>query len=513
MSRNNWIKAIVTIIVLAIIAILAYMRFYPSEEWGVGDLKPSERTYYSNHISDIVETWLATRKDADNYIEAGGLMKESYTTLLVIDTAANAIWIEDDGQIQQDWHTELPANMKWTLYRSTPTGSTELPGRTRLKIRGYYSEYHDGEQFDLVGTGRGWAQLGYSFTAVKKNSYGSYSRPFVPKPYRAGSKRTEKSYSSLVVTGSEYRRYLTSMPPPDPNYSVTQSLLDRNKARFRKVEKRLFRQIGRSVANEGFAVRHISIEPGPDYTAAQANVGIIRRGLVHTYLRGKYCGGIYVRIDRVGNDTWYTRNCTHPRSINRKTPADFNLEFLAHPTGKIPRSKRKALIKKGRALQGSATAAARSYLATLPNETTVELVGICEYPTLGKLWWGPDGVSLERAPCFNASESDASDDSTKKYQFAWRISSAKPRGYKAIITSVQGSFGSYNTLARYVIDRYGNRTFGDLRTETRAFETSRKSTTLSVTIEVADAQSHRIEFENISLVPNQNPGFRIQLQN
>jgi len=511
MSRNNWIKAIVTIIVLVIIAILAYMRFYPSEEWGVGDLKPSERTYYSNRVNRILNAWLTTRKDRANYDEPGGRMKEDYTTILAIDTTRNVIWIEEDEQVRPEYRTELPGKMKWTLYRATPESITELPGRTCLKMRGHYMGLHDPERFHLVGSGRGWAQLEYSFTASGKNSYGSYSRPFVPKPYHAGSKRTEKSYSSLVVAGDEYRRYLTSMPPPDPNYSVAQSPLDRNKANFRKVEKRLYRQIGKSVANEGFIVRHISIEPGPDYTAAQANVGIIRRGLIRTYLRGRYCGGVYVRIDRVGNDTWYARNCTDPRSINRKIPADFNLEFLAHPTGKIPRSKRKTLIKKGREIQGSG--ALSKYLATLPNGATVELVGVCEYPTLGKLWWGPDGVALERAPCFNSSESDVSDHGKKKYQFAWRISSAKPGGYKAIITSVQGFFGSYNTLARYVIDRYGNRTFGDLRTETRAFEKSRKSTTLSVTIEVADAQLHRIEFENISLIPNQNPGFRIQLQN
>ena len=508
MSKNNWIKAIVTIIVLVIIAILAYMRFYPSEEWGVGDLSPPERTYYSNHISDIVETWLATRKDADHYIEAGGLMKESYTTLLAIDTAANAIWIEDDGQIQQDWHTELPANMKWTLYRSTPTGSTELPGRTRVKIRGYYSEYHDGEQFDLVGTGRGWAQLGYSFTAVKKNSYGSYSRPFVPKPYLAGSQRTEKSYSSLVVSGSEYRRYLTSMPPPDPNYSVTQSPLERNKARFRKVEKRLYRQIGKSVTNKGFAVRHISIEPGPDYTAAQVNVGIIRKGMVHTYLRGRYCGGIYVQIDHVGNDTWYARNCTHPRSINRRIPADFNLEFLACPTGKIPRSKRKTLVKKGREIQGPASPS--KYVAVLSGGVTVEFLGLCEHPAVGKKWWGPDGAALERAAYFTPQVYDVVDEDTKLYNIAWMI--RRPKSARASVMDIHLD-GARSSYSGKILDRYGNKMTRDFRAETRAFEKSRKATTLEATIKLADGKSHRIKFENISLIPNQDPGFKIQLQN
>jgi hypothetical protein len=47
MSKKNWIKAIVTIIALVIIAILVYMRFYPSQQWGAGDLNQAEKSYSS----------------------------------------------------------------------------------------------------------------------------------------------------------------------------------------------------------------------------------------------------------------------------------------------------------------------------------------------------------------------------------------------------------------------------------------------------------------------------------
>jgi len=508
MNKNNWIKLIVTLIVLVIIAILAYMRFWPSEEWGVGDLKPSERTYYSNRVNRILDAWLTTRKDRANYDEQGGRMKEDYTTILAIDTTQNVIWIEEDGQVLPEYRTELPGKMKWMLYRATPDGITELPGQTRLKMRGHYMGLHDPERFHLVGSGGGWAQLEYSFTASGKNAYGSYSSPFVPKPYHAGSKRTGKSYPSLVVSGSEYRRYLTSMPPPDPNYSAAQSPLDRNKASFRKVEKRLYRQIGKSVTNEGFIVRHISIEPGPDYTAAQANVGIIRKGLVRTYLRGKYCGGIYVQIDRVGNDTWYARNCTHPRSLNRKTPADFNLEFLVHPTGKIQRSKRKALIKKGREIQGPVVPS--KYVAVLSGGVTVEFLGLCEHPDVGGKWWGPDGAPLKRAAYFTPEVYDLVDEDTKLYNIAWIIKRSRPRRPRVTDIRLEGARSSYSGK---ILDSYGNKMTVGFMAETRAFEKSRKSTTLEVTIRLTDAQSHRIKFENISLIPNQDPGFKIQLQN
>ena len=36
MSKRSWIKLIVTITVLAIIALLVYTRFYPGGQWGLG---------------------------------------------------------------------------------------------------------------------------------------------------------------------------------------------------------------------------------------------------------------------------------------------------------------------------------------------------------------------------------------------------------------------------------------------------------------------------------------------
>jgi len=36
------------------------------------------------------------------------------------------------------------------------------------------------------------------------------------------------------------------------------------------------------------------------------------------------------------------------------------------------------------------------FIATLPNGLTVELVGLCEYPSDGKQWWRPDGTLMNR---------------------------------------------------------------------------------------------------------------------
>ena len=38
-----------------------------------------------------------------------------------------------------------------------------------------------------------------------------------------------------------------------------------------------------------------------------------------------------------------------------------------------------------------------SFTATLPNGVTVELLGVCEYPSEGKQWWKPDGTYLDNS--------------------------------------------------------------------------------------------------------------------
>jgi len=67
MKKRNWIKLIVTVIVLAIIALLIYMRRRPSGSWGTGKLDSSERSYYSNRIRNVIEKWLQSRSDTENY--------------------------------------------------------------------------------------------------------------------------------------------------------------------------------------------------------------------------------------------------------------------------------------------------------------------------------------------------------------------------------------------------------------------------------------------------------------
>ena len=45
----------------------------------------------------------------------------------------------------------------------------------------------------------------------------------------------------------------------------------------------------------------------------------------------------------------------------------------------------------------------RPPVCTPTNVATVEFIGICQSPSAGKQWWGPDGSLLQGAPYVNAS--------------------------------------------------------------------------------------------------------------
>lgn len=222
MAKKTWAKLIIAGLLVAVIAAGIYLRWRPSGQgsgspasWGQGDLKISERLYYSSRIDRIIGNWQQTVEQAD--IDKDGRLKESYRTFLVIDTDKQAIWIEDNGQIQKDNYTEFPAGMNWTLYHSTPQGNTKIPGRTILKIRGPYSSRQTPEQFCLAGTGRGAGHTSFHFSSSSRGG-GYGSGRFNPQPYKPGSSsKAENPYGSLVVTDAEYRSASAASIPKQPD--------------------------------------------------------------------------------------------------------------------------------------------------------------------------------------------------------------------------------------------------------------------------------------------------------
>jgi hypothetical protein len=142
---------------------------------------------------------------------------------------------------------------------------------------------------------------------------------------------------------------------------------------------------------------------------------------------------------------------------------------------------------------------------TLANGAKVAFIGVCENPSGGKEWWGPDGSRLGYTPYLNYERYAPVHENRTIYEIVWRVSlpSGGPSGTRV---SLEGARGSYYHQIR---DRYGNEILSGIQAEGYLFEKSRKKTTLKLGISVGGGAHEWVRFENISLVPGEDPGFQI----
>ncbi len=524
MEKRTWAKLVVTMVVIAGICAGIYCQWYRQAgkrgsvaPWGVGDLRTAERSYYTNRINNIIANWLNTRSSAEH--DEKGRFTDSYKTLLVIDPANSAMWIEENGQIQQDNRVELPANMKWTLYRVTAQGREELRAVTRIKLRGYNSGQNYPEEFYLVGSGRRSGYMHFNFGANSKGSGSGSAGTFTPPSYSFTARETEDSYPSLILTEAEYERYrsLPAPSPADPSSQAMsaqdQSRIEKNKASWRKVEKLLYQEIERQVLAAGYALRDIEVVAGPDFSAAHAEAGLRAAGVLREMFAG-YWGDAYLKIDLIGDDIWYCADARHPQQPAIPRRDEIDLEFIVCPAGEVPESKRAELLEVGREIQMPQAAAMPSkWKVILPNGATAQFIGICENPNAGRQWWGPDGAPIDYTPYVNTEAYDQPSDDKKTFEMVWKVEFPKmPDGSSGggTSTSLEGSLGSYGGTVR---DRYGSPVLGEFSTGGYSFENSQSKTTLKLGVKVGDNDEYQwVEFKDISLVRGEDQGFKIEIE-
>jgi beta-lactamase regulating signal transducer with metallopeptidase domain len=126
------------------------------------------------------------------------------------------------------------------------------------------------------------------------------------------------------------------------------------------------------------------------------------------------------------------------------------------------------------------------YSATLPNGVTVELVGICEYPSDGKQWWRPDGSLLAQAPYgqLDVTSIPGAKPNERVYEFAWRL----PSGMEMIAVSATGEIIEHGGMATE--PRKNGRPVSDISSVISYFPKDQKATTLITSSAV---------FKNVSL--------------
>ena len=482
MEKRTWAKLVLLLIVVVGLAVGIGVRWRaiaggsdPPAGWGRGTPGVAERSYYTGRINRLIEKWKETGQQASR--DRDGRYEDSYRTVLVIDPNEGAIWIEDGGVVRKNSRIELPGGTNWEVHHITPEGDEKLAGRIVLKMRGAYTSQHRPERFHLISEQQGAGHFDFQFTAT--GGRGGYeSGTFSPQPVRSRSTDGSRTlYGSMLVTADEYENYRSI----DANAAAMPgSMFEENEAAWLKVERHLYARIERQVQREGCELRTLEIEAGPDFSAGHARI----RARNDSFLRGLFGGpssiDAYLKIDYLGKGVWYLNSAPHPRRPQlpamRRRMVD--LEFLVHPGSEIDDARRNELLARGRAIQEAAAEAIRSnWRAELPSGATVELIGICENPSAGKRWWGPDGSPLDCVPYINTQPYGRDREDRKIYEIAYRI---KPGSNGSSMRSgFEGCVGSYG---RSITDRYGLRIMQGLSGSGYGFDKSRRKTNWNVSL-------------------------------
>lgn len=509
-AKRSFMIAVLLVILIAAVTFSIYLAFKSksatSAGWGQGRLKTSERAYYMSRMEKIIRQWQQTAKDAQQ--DKDGRLEKSYDVYLVIDMKQPAIWIEKNGVLQQENHSELTRGMKWKLYYSGPQSDREIGDKIRLKARGVYTSQIFPETIYLAGEGQGRHQS-FNFNS---NSFGSSNGTgsFDSSPYTKNIKSKDEDndyYRSIVVSDAEYEQHLTSLAgaPSDQTsgeVKLKQSPLDENRSNWVKVRKKLYQQIDVELMRKGLDLTNLKVMIGPDYTAGHAKFRVKQSGVIKKFFNPVLIGGAsYLKFDYLGEDIWYFKSSTHPLHPMME-PWEIGFEFLVCATNEIADTERITWLDKGRDKQLPVTQSGSKWQVTLANGVEVEFMGICENPSAGKQWWGPDGSALDYAPCYNEKIYGRRRNDRRVFEIVWKV---KFPGNGTTTSSLEGAMGSYR---HQTFDKYGY-TLHDISAGGYGFEKTREKTTFKAGFKIGSGEYEWVRFKNISLERGKDFGFEI----
>ncbi|MBL7152552.1 MAG: hypothetical protein ISS79_02455 [Phycisphaerae bacterium] len=506
--RRRWIWLVLFVAILVVAATLVHLcgRSGRATE-DPNTWTTAEWHYHGRLIRRVVQKWFKSVETAPSRAR----IKDSYQTYLVIDTNEPAIWIEDSGNIRKDTRMELPGSMKWRLYRRTPKGDSALSGLLRLRARGLGSE-----MFFLVGTEAAVGYLSISF-GPGTNSSGWFKPWAFRMPGRyPWQDEWQEQVRSVVVSEDEYERNMGLVQRPSAiGTSQTQPhgqvppVVKRNETRWLAVEKELYLEIERQFSDLGYDLTSIKVYEGPAMTAGLARAGGRKLGWIDKIYRGRRTEwttcSVALEIDYLGDDVWYVVSDPNRKSGNADKYLD--MEFLVKAEGALSRKERKEWTRKGRMAAKISPEQPSPWRATLDNGISVELIGICESPSNGRQWWGPDGSILDYIPYYRTYTRHHKPDE-RAYDFAYKVvwpDGMPQRGYSSGVT---GRIAHHTGVG--LKDRFGDDSRFQGGQRIYVFKQSTEKTTMTWVFGKNDKESQYIYFKNISLVPGKDFGFEIE---
>jgi hypothetical protein len=474
----------------------------PLVNWGVGDLRKSEEAYYGGRVFGILDAWRDMGRRADRSPDGQPTGPEDIH--LVIDPARPAVWLEDRGQVLEKHRTELPEQLTWTALHDDGSGAKPLDGIVRLKYRGPDRKSQRPEMVWLVGQRRD-EYVAFHFNGQEQGRShikGSRFKPYHSAPAR---KQDVGYYDSIVVSEAQYRasqsRWATQGPRTAPGDEQPQRPADEQMDAWSRVERRLYQAIEGQVNVAGWGLVQLQVNPGPDYSAAHADLVVVSRRFLKRF-GDQSCPPVHLKIDHLGDGIWYVRSATDPRRPLAGEPVPVHLEFLVRAGEPIDPAARSWWLDKGRKIP-TGLVPDGPWKTTLASGAIVEFIGICEDPSGGGPWWGPDGSGVRCPPCFNREAPSHSVGDRRILRLVWRVQRPKGPSIASNYDFADG-FGSHSYNPR---DRHGVE-HTNVYCHDWVFEKGLKQTTLTLG---ADDDEPRVMVKNLSLVPGQDSGFEIEV--
>jgi hypothetical protein len=480
--------------------------------WGQGSLSKVERAFYARRVKRIVDFWQAAA-DWTSQWRKGGRIEQPNDIFLVIDAKKTVIWVEYKGQVVEELYSEWPGGMEWSVHRLTPEGSQDLSGIVRLQVRGNYTSKIVAETIYLAGLGRGW-NMNFQIKAHTCGfGLGTGETLVVPK-YNGELPEDDDPYGSIIVSEQEYNAYLTELENRDKGgiqEGIVESLfhgsnvLRENLSHWHRMEKQLYAEIDRQLWQMGYEMNRAEVEPGPDYLAGHAEI----RGQDDSWFNSRSVE-VNLKYEYLGEDVWYVVSVPGLFLASMRMGSTIELEFLVSVTEDVASDEADGWLTKGRSIMRHGKPGPSQWQVELDNGVVVELIGLCENPSGGKTWFGPDGSELDFVPYQNFKRYGKKGDERLIYEFAWRVHWPS-RGPNGSTGSVEGSSGSYY---HQILDKYGYGIIHQIEgfnAEGYSFKEGQDKTTLNLGYRIGQADYSHVRFENISLVRGKDMGSKVVL--
>jgi len=150
----------------------------------------------------------------------------------------------------------------------------------------------------------------------------------------------------------------------------------------------------------------------------------------------------------------------------------------------------------------------KQFTAILPNGATVELIGMCEYPSADKQWWQPDGSLLVNPPYDESNINILSfvEPNTIPIEFAFRLSGnlGEP-AWEARVKGDEQAFVWWT--GRRAKD-------GEFLTDIKSIgmfvKSDQRTLDLRLGFSFADRPYEWVDFKNISVKPNSKPDVQVE---